>query len=176
MRMGMLAAVVMVLGSAASARAQSNATLDTPYQVRAVAKLKKGDLLTLTNTGANGALSPLCGHVYAFDPVGQLLACCSCTVGANALRSLTVGADVFEGAKPPKAGSFVVFGSAQVGGDCNPGAVGALAVGLLASKGDFPFTPSTLSAGEFSRLQGGCAALHPAGNLCPVCRDQSPVH
>lgn len=169
MRLLVTTTLTMILGCS-TVWAQSAATLDTPFQVRVVPKLRKADLITLTSTGAVGAAS-MCAHVYAFEPGGQLVACCSCVVAPNMLRSLALGADVFEGAKPPKAATFDVLGAVTVGGTCNAAAPGALATGILASKGELPFTPSTLSAGELNSLVTRCGFLHATPGICPACRD-----
>lgn len=163
--------VGMVLCFSAVASAQPNVTFDSPFQVRAVTKLKKGDLINITNTGAANA--NLCAHVYAFDQTGQFLACCSCVVAPNTLTSLTVGADVLEGRKPfPKAAVFKVLGATTIGGTCNGAGPGALASGLGVWKGEAAFMPSTLSAGELNALTTRCGFLHAVANICPVCRTE----
>lgn len=162
------ATLAVLLCFAAEASAQPNVTFDSPFQVRTATKIKKGDLLNITNTGATN--TNLCAHVYAFDGGGQMLACCSCVVAPNALRSLSVGTDVFEGAKPPKSGIFKVLASTVVGGTCNGAAPGALSTGLVASRNDLSFIPATLSAGELTNLQMRCLSLHAVANICPLCR------
>jgi hypothetical protein len=169
----MLKLAIMTLGLvlclATAASAQPNVTFDTPFQIRAATKLKKGDLINITNGGASNA--NLCAHVYAFEPAGQMLACCSCLVPPNTLTSLTVGPDVFEGRKPlPKAAVFKVLGAAPVSGTCNPAAPGSLSSGLVVWRGEGAFSPVTLSAGELSGLTTRCGFLHVLPNICPICR------
>jgi hypothetical protein len=161
--------VGLVLGFAAVASAQSNATLDSPFQIRAATKLKKGELINITNSGARGG--DICANVYAFEPDGQMLACCSCLVQSNTLKSLAVGPDVFEDRKPfPKAAVFKVLASVPVGGTCNGAAPGAITTGLGVWRGEHAFLPSTLSAGELAGLTARCGFLHVTANVCPVCR------
>jgi len=158
-------AMGLLLGSAATAWGQA---VDTPYQVRAVSKLKKNDLINLTNTGATNAT--MCAHVYAFDTAGQFLACCSCLVAPNTLASVTVGHDVLADRKPfPKAAVFNVVASQPSAGVCDGRSVGTLVQGLLVSKGDTPFSPSTLSAGEFAGLMARCSFLHTQPSACGAC-------
>ena len=164
-----LTMLAVALALAGSASAQTNATLDSPFQVRAVPKLKKSELVTFTNTGATNA--SLCANLYAFDPQGQMLACCSCLVAPNTLRSLAIGADVFEGTKPPKAAVLKALTSTPVGGTCNATAIGALASGLLTMKGELPFLPATLSAGELNSLLMRCTFTNPAPITCAACRE-----
>jgi hypothetical protein len=171
MRMLVAVTLAIILGGATAASAQSNASLDTPYQVRVVPKLKKGDLINLTNTGALGNAT-LCAHVYAFDPAGQLAACCSCPLPPFSFRSLAVGADVFTGTKPPKAAVFKVIGAAVAGGTCNAAQPGALATGLGAWKGELQFLPSTLSAGELSGLITRCGIVQATPRTCAICGSQ----
>lgn len=159
--------VGLVLYCATVASAQPNVTFDSPFQVRPATKLKKGDLINITNTGATNA--NLCAHVYAFDPGGQMLACCSCLVAPNTLRSLKVGDDVFQGLKAPKAAVFKVLTAGPVGGACNGATPGALSSGLGVWRNENAFMPSTLSAGELSALTMRCGFLHATPNICPTC-------
>lgn len=165
----LMAVLAMVLGGSATAWAQSSATLDTPYQLRFVPKLKKGDTINLANAGALGSSASLCAHVYVSEPGGQMVACCSCPLPPLQTRSLGIGADVFEGVKPPKAGLIKILGAATVGGTCNAASPGALSVGLSAWKGELQFLPATLSAGELSGLITRCGILNPTPKTCPVC-------
>jgi hypothetical protein len=170
LRLGLtILAVALAIAVAGTASAQPNVTLDSPFQVRAVPKLKKSELITFTNTGATNA--NVCANVYAFDPQGQMVACCSCLVAPNTLRSLAIGADVFEGTKPPKAGVLKTLTSIPVAGTCNAAAPAALATGLLTMKGELPFVPATLSAGELSGLTMRCTFLNAAPVTCVACRE-----
>ena len=163
-----LAMVGLMLCMATAASAQPNVTFDSPFLVRAAAKLKKNDLITIVNTGA--ANQSLCANLYAFQPDGQFLACCSCLVGQNTSRSLAVGNDVLENPKPfPKAAHFQILASIPVAGACNAATVGSLSSGLSALKGEASFTPATLSAGQLSGLLTRCSFLHATAHTCPAC-------
>jgi hypothetical protein len=93
------------LAFSATAFAQANATLDTPFQVRYAANLTLGEsYIDITNTGANGAplLGPgfggasgnICVNVYAFDPGEELISCCSCLVTPDQTVNLGVNRDL----------------------------------------------------------------------------------
>lgn len=154
---------------------------DTPYQIRFANNLKKKDTILLSNSGASSTVpSPqngrLCMNVYAFGSSGPMLDCCSCPVAANSLVALNLVKDVLGDRKAfPK--SLVIKLMATTGGgnaaNCNAAtaASGAnvLATGMLAWKGESPFTPATLSAAELSSLVTQCGFLHPTPNTCPPC-------
>lgn len=161
----------LVLGLAAVASAQNPVTIDSPFQIQAAPKVKKGELINITNTGARGTGGDICADVYAFEPGGQMLACCACLVQPNTLKSLAVGADVFENRKPlPKRAVFKVLATVPVSGACNAATPGALTAGLLVWRGDNAFLPATLSAGELTGLATRCGFLHATPNVCPICR------
>ena len=153
---------------------------DTPFQVRAYAGLKPKDAITVTNTGASSnAINPqngaLCANAYALSATtGDVLDCCSCPVAPNALVSIPIIDDLLEHQKP-KSKNVVVKVMATVVPPpfCDPSSVGiganSLATGILASQGEIPFTASTLSASELTRLNGQCGAIHPGGNGCFAC-------
>jgi hypothetical protein len=163
-----IATVGLMLCVATTAWAQPNVTFDSPFLVRAAAKLKKNDLITILNSGATN--QNVCANVYAFQPDGQFLACCTCLVPQNTSRSLAVGNDVLENPKPfPKAAHFQILASLPVGGSCNAAAVGSIVSGLTALKGELSFTPATLSAGQLSGLLTRCGFLHATPHTCPPC-------
>lgn len=168
MRIRVVAMVGLMLSLPTAASAQGNVTFDGPFLVRAAPKLKKNDLITIVNTGATA--QSVCANVYAFQPDGQFLACCSCLVGQNTSRSLAVGNDVLENPKPfPKAAHFQILASLPVAGSCNPASVGSLAPGLTALKGEASFTPATLSAGQLNGMLTRCSFLHATPHICPPC-------
>ncbi|MGA7239084.1 MAG: hypothetical protein WBY44_25610 [Bryobacteraceae bacterium] len=97
--------LLAALALSATAFAQANATLDTPFQVRYAANLNLGEsYIDITNTGANGAplLGPgfggasgnICVNVYAFDPGEELISCCSCLVTPDQTVNLGVNRDL----------------------------------------------------------------------------------
>jgi hypothetical protein len=166
--------------------AQNPVTADSPYQVRYTANLNKGDsLVNLVNTNAsNGSI---CVNAYAVSPnTGDLVACCSCSVGSNHLASFNVKT-VLLGNTVPASGSVVVKLIAST--SCNPASIPELSFGLAAwgttvhplpktSAGtlvafstvtETAFTPSTLSAAELASLTSQCGAL-PSHSSCSSCQ------
>lgn len=169
-----LMALAIVLASVTTASAQPNVTFDSPFLVRPIPKLKKNNVIAITNTGAAGTVDR-CAHLYVFDPGGQMLACCSCLVSPNTLRSLAIGPGVLGNPKPfPKAAVVKILGAAPVSNECNAVNPGALSSGLVVTDGGTPFSPSTLSAGEFSGLTTRCSFLPTNATLCAGCRPTSP--
>jgi hypothetical protein len=153
---------------------------DTPFQVRAATHIKKRDTIDISNTGASSTqVSPqngkVCANVYAFDTAGPMIACCTCLIPANGLVSLSLAADVLEGRRPsPKAMVLKLMASTGTTGVCNAATVGTgsnvLMTGMVAWKGDTPFTPATLSAAELQSLNTQCGFLHASPNICLACR------
>jgi hypothetical protein len=160
-------------------------------------------VVNITNTGANGAglasgtsasvTGSICVNVYAFSPDEQMVSCCSCPVTPNGLVSLSAQRDLISNTLTPAVPTSIVvklLASAPVGGSCNGSAAapGAIVSGLAAwgttihtntsPSGGFAvtetaFTPSTLSAGEFSRLTALCTFINANGSgfgICSSCR------
>ena len=171
----------LVLGVAAVAFGQAGGqAADTPFQVLPITTLKSKDAVSVSNSGASSTVaSPqngtLCANVYGLSAeTGQLIDCCSCRVAPNALVSIPIIDDLLGHPKPkPKAVVVKVLATLPSGPACDTGGVGngsnVLATGVLARKGDTPFTPATLSAAELTSLNTQCAALHPGGNGCFAC-------
>jgi hypothetical protein len=157
---------------------------DSPFQVGVVANdLTRSDtLLAFTNSGAS-ATTPtngqICVNVYAMSGNGTapsaVSACCSCKVQPNGFVSVSVNTDVLGSVVPkPKNAVIKLIGTNGAAGVCNASTVGSQSIltGMVAVQGapqsaqlgapgtpNIPFTPSTLSAGEFSRLQTQCAGF-----------------
>ena len=195
-RLLLIAALVL----ATAAFAQNPITADSPFQVRYASNLNAGDsVINITNTGARGAglqagttasiTGSLCVSAYAFSPDEQMIACCSCPVTPNGLRSLSaqdfIGHIRFGGPS-----SFVVklLASIPVGGSCAGSAAspGSLAQGMAAwgttlhaapgggyQVTETSFIPATLSDGELSRLTNHCMFILANGSgygICKSCR------
>lgn len=174
--------VVMAVGVVAvwSGMAFAQAS-DTPFQVRVVTNLKKKDTIAFTNSGASSTVGipqngKLCMNVYALSTTGPMLDCCTCPVAANSLAVLGITTDVLANRKPlPKA--LVLKTMATNGGgnavSCNaatPGTGGdVFSTGMLAWKGESPFSPATLSAAELTSLVTQCGILHATPVVCPAC-------
>jgi hypothetical protein len=166
---GILASV-FVLCFAAQAFGQA---ADGPFQVRAYSGLKPHDAVTVINDGATNA--PICANAYALSATtGDVLDCCSCPVAPNAMVSIPIIDDLLEHQKPKSKNLVIkVMATTVPPGFCDGSNVGgtgnALAAGIVASQGELPFSPSTLSAAELSRLNGQCGAFHQGGTGCFAC-------
>jgi hypothetical protein len=163
----------LVLGASSLAFGQA---MDTPFQVRFAANVKKKDVVRVTNSGANGSGigGQICANVYAFSTDGPMIGCCACPLLPNAFASIPIVADVLGSPKPlPKQVVLKLMASKGGAQGCEPGTVGignnALVLGLLAWKGEDPFAPATLSAGELSTLNQQCLVLHPTPSICASC-------
>ena len=144
--------VVIVLSLASNVWSQ--ATLDTPFQVRYATNLDIADsFVNITNTGANGAplLGPgfgspagnICANVYAFSPDEQLISCCSCLITPNGLKTLSAVNDLVDNTLTGEVPTSIVIkllgtlaGAGGTGTSCTNSAAGAAAAtivpGLLA--------------------------------------------
>src|SRR5262249_33969471 len=75
---------------------------DTPFQVHYASNLNLGDpKITIMNDGANSTIAvptqdgQICVNVYGFAATtGSMTSCCTCYIQANAIRSLSVWADL----------------------------------------------------------------------------------
>ena len=142
---------------------------DTPFQMRAVTNLKTHDAIVVSNSGATA--QNLCANAYALAASdGELLECCSCEVAPDALRSIPIVADLLANPKPRPKAVVLKLTATALGGGCNAGSVESLVAGLTAWKGETPFTPATLSAGEYAGLTSQCATLHPSAQICGACQ------
>jgi hypothetical protein len=185
--------------------AQPNVTLDSPFQVRYASNLNLGDsVINITNSGARGAglqsgtsasvTGAICANVYAFSPDEQMIACCSCPVTPNGLRSLSAQRDLISNTLTPAVPTSIViklYASVPVGGSCTGSAAapGAGTSGMVAWGTtlhstvtppaaplygvETPFIPATLSAGELSRLTNLCTFILANGSgfgVCPTCQ------
>ena len=195
-------ALCVAVALSTTALAQPNVTLDSPFQVRYASNLNVGDsVINITNTGARGAglqagttasiTGSICANVYAFSPDEQMIACCSCPVTPNGLRSLSAQQDLINNTLTPAVPTSIVIkllASAPVGGSCagSAAAPGALTSGMAAwgttihaAPGgghrvtETQFTPATLSDGELSRLTNLCTFIIANGSgfgVCNSCR------
>jgi hypothetical protein len=196
----MFLGVVVVLSLATNVWSQPNVTVDTPFQVGYAANLNLRDsLVNITNSGARGAglgggtgastTGAICANVYVFSPDEEMVACCSCPVTPNGLKSLSARQDLISNTLTPAVPTSIVvkiLGSTPVGGSCSNSAAtpGATTSGLLAwgatvhqntvdntiATTEFPFLPATLSAGELSRLTNLCTFILADGSGFGICR------
>ena len=176
----MLAGLIACVG-ATNAHAQA---VDTFFQVNFATDLASiPTLITLSYDGANGIANPICANAYAFSANGPMLACCSCRLGPNNVRQVSVRNDLLLSANktPPDSVVIKLMGSSTGNAACNAATVGlagnSLTTGMVAwsrrgsvaFNNGVPFTPATLSAGELSTILTQCSALEAAGRTCCSC-------
>jgi len=195
---------VVIVAMAAFAQVQ-----DGPYKVSYASNLNVGDaMINITNTGALGAAlqsgtsasitGSICANVYAFSPDEQMVACCSCPVTPNGLRSLSASRDLINNSLTPATPTSIVIkllGTVPTGGSCTNSAANVQsttqASGLVAwatsvhsavtppasgqQSGPFTitehaFVPATLSTGELTRLGTLCNFILANGSGYGICR------
>jgi hypothetical protein len=148
----MLATVALLALAALAANAQEVGP--GAYQVNYVSGA--GGTIRLLNPGFGRTSpfdrAPLCANIYVYRPDEQLLACCSCPVTANGLRTINVAANLINNplqpplTTPANVGEFAIKIVSTVAGTsgCTNGAVGnappfptaaGFATGALASPG-----------------------------------------
>ena len=151
-----------------------------------------------TSAAVGGAI---CANVYSFTPDEQVVSCCSCPVTPNGLASFSLKNDIvanrLTGAIPTST-VVKLLATAPVGGTCvnSAAAPAPLAAGMVAwgtklhtasatgggTQGgggatyavtEVPFTSSSLSASELSRLRQLCSFILAQGSgsgVCASCR------
>lgn len=164
------------------------------YQVRYISNLNAGDsFVDLTDTGFNGGVDPagdICANVYVFAADQQLVACCSCPLTPNHLKTLSGQSDLIHNALTPGVASAVTVGllvTANPNGNataCNAASVTAsqLTVGLRAygtalhalpggsyGVGETVFSPAGLSASELMKMTQFCAFIQNDGSRYGIC-------
>jgi len=141
----------------------------------------------------------ICVNAYAFSPDEQLISCCSCFVTPDGLASLSVRNDLISNTLTPGVPTGIVvklLSSAGTGNGCSAATVGTAPntiVSGLAAWGttihplpvtpgtpattfgvtETPFTPSTLSAAELTRITTLCGFIQTNGSgfgICKACR------
>lgn len=202
-----LVALISSIAFGISAKAHAQA-VDTPYQVKILASSSQVDaVISVVNDGARGASNTpgntaavtgaICANFFAYSSTdGSLISCCSCPVGPNAARILSVNTDfipVPTASKIPTRTVVKLIATVPAGGSCNNSAgtvtSGTLTIGLLAwgtsalpllqvnpqlsihQQSESSFSPATLSAGEFAKLGNQCAFYNGNGpdRVCPSC-------
>jgi hypothetical protein len=159
------------------------------YQVRYAANLNVGDsFINLTNTGVNGGFDPagnICANVYVIDPAQEVLACCSCPLTPNHLKTLSVVNDLTSNLLTPGTPTSVSI-ALLASTNCNASGVnGTNLVGGLRAWGttihasvpagtfattETPFSPSALSASELSKLTLYCGFIQANGSGFGICK------
>jgi len=173
--------------------AQTNTVVPAPpdaYQVRYAANLFIGDsVVNLTNAGTVGGFEPLgniCANVYVFAEDQQLVACCSCPLTPNHLKTLSVRNDLISNTLTPGVPTGVTIALLATAGTCNAAAPGDFVGGLRAwgttihqrpdaayDVTETAFLPADLSATELLKLTSYCGFIQANGSgygICKSCR------
>jgi hypothetical protein len=163
---------------------------DDTYQVRYAANLNIGDsYVDFTNTGATvaaGVTQNLCANIYTFDPAEELIACCTCSVTPNALKSLSVVNSLISDPLTPAIPSSVVIKLVASTGACNAATVTGVAHGLLAwgttlhqntstgtpsySLSEAAFSFATLTDAELVHITATCGFIESNGSGFGICK------
>jgi hypothetical protein len=172
-------------GNTATASVAVGDTLQVGY----AANLLTGDsFLNLTNTGESG--NSMCVNVYAFNPSGSMVSCCSCLVTPNALVSLSARNDLINNTLTPSIPSSIVMKLVPsiVGQNstCNAAmpTKATLTYGLRAwtttlhvnlgtsptSLGENPLGEASLSDSELTKLTQTCGFIEQNGSGFGTCR------
>ncbi len=134
----------------------------------------------------------ICVNVYTFSPDEQLISCCACPVTPNALVSLSARNDLISNTLTPGVPTSIVIKLLASPGapTCNPSAPGGIAQAGMAAWGttihalpvtpgspattygetETPFTNSTLSAAELTRITTLCGFIQTNGSGFGICR------
>jgi hypothetical protein len=135
----------------------------------------------------------ICVNIYAFDPLEELFACCSCPVTPNGLNSLSAQHDLLPNSLflgTPDSLTVKLLASTPIaGGRCDPSSPtpanlvrgmrawvtsphlntsGTPAVGYQLSETEF--SKAELSATELAKLAGFCAFIQANGSGFGICR------
>ena len=162
------------------------------YQVRYAANLTAGDsVVNLTNAGSNFGFDPegdICANVYVFAEDQQLVACCTCPLTPNHLRTLSVVNDLIGNTLTPGTPigvTVALLASANPSGlpsACNASTPGDLSSGLRAwgttlhaapgggyAVTETAFSYAPLSGSEFAKLTSYCAFIIADGSGYGIC-------
>ena len=147
---------------------------------------KGGSFVNLTNAGSVAGTDPagdICANVYVFAADQQLIACCSCPLTPNHLRTLSVSSDLATNVVPPNLPNDVTV-ALVASTSCDPAAVTAvsLAEGLSAWRttlhalagGSYAVTENafaiaSLSASELAKLTSICGFIQSNGSGSGIC-------
>jgi hypothetical protein len=189
-------AALTPVGPGADVPYQVRYATNLSYGDSAVIISNTGASSTSVNPVTGSLNGNLCANVYTLSPDEQLISCCSCPVTPDALASLSVDADLISntltGVKP---NSVVIKLVASLEVATNPISDGLAAWGttvhglgptvVLPSGGsapplgttlgltETPFTSSTMSAAELTRLNTLCGFIQGNGSgygICNSCR------
>jgi len=167
-----------------------------PFQIAFATGLNGAETyINISNSGSSSVLrhpDNICVSVYAFNPSGTMLACCSCLVTPNSLFNFGVNRDILSvvpGGVLPTSAVIKLLAtlppSANIGCFNNAATASSQtqAAGLLAdivtthlsasgaaTTTAEKFHDATLSQSELNLLTTGCSAVSAAGAVCNACR------
>ena len=159
------------------------------YQLGYAANLNVGDsFVNFTNTGVQGGFDPagnICANVYVVDPAQEVLACCSCPLTPNHLKTLSVKNDLASNLLTPGTPTSITM-AVIASTSCNAAGVNAgNIVGGLRSwfttlhatptAGSYAvtenaFAKADLSASELSKLTLYCGFIQANGSGYGICK------
>lgn len=162
------------------------------FQVGYAANLAAGDsVVNLTSAGTEGGFDPagdICANVYVFAEDQQLIACCTCPLTPNHLKTLSVQKDLISNTLTPGVPigvTIAVFASTDK--VCNAAAILATGASGLRAWGttlhaapgggfavtEVPYSPADVSPTEFRKLVDYCGFIQANGSgfgICGSCR------
>ena len=185
---------VAILSMSIPCGAQNVAAPADAYQVRYAANLTVGDsVVNMTNTGVNGGFDPggnICANVYALDANQSLVACCTCPLTPNHLKTLSVRRDLISNTLTPgvpTAITVALLASSQPSCNASTPTAANLSGGLRAwgttihtlpsgamGVTETAFEQSVLSTSEMSKLTLYCGFIQAIGSgygICQSCRE-----
>lgn len=187
---GWLFLAVLVLATVASA--QPVDSYQVAYMANYGATANGDDVINITNAGALDGLDPrgtICANIYVFDPAEELVACCSCPVTPNALRSLSAKQDLISNVLTPGTPSHITVAMLATNGaapnSCNAAnpTTGTLVSGMRAwattlhagPAGGYVtteniFQDAALSASQLLKLTSYCNMIQVNGSSYGICK------
>ena len=145
--------------------------------------------MNLTNTGNVNGFDPagdICANVYVFAEDQQLIACCTCPLTPNHLKTLSAQKDLVSNTLTPGVPIGITTMLVASSGACNASNPGPLVGGLrawgstlhAAPGGGFTTTEANflnvpLSETEFTKLTSLCGFIQADGSgfgICGSCR------
>ncbi|MDX2153755.1 MAG: hypothetical protein SFV54_23630 [Bryobacteraceae bacterium] len=186
MRVHLLLATLLV---ATVAFAQTIPAPTDAYQIRYAANLAVGEsFINITNAGSVNGFEPagnICANVYVFDADQQLVACCTCPLTPNHLKTLGVRADLTSNTLTPGVPASATIALLATTGTCNAATVTAdrLVAGMRAwgttihalptggyGVGETEFSSAPLSATQLQKLTTYCGFIQANGSGYGICR------
>jgi hypothetical protein len=160
------------------------------FQVRYAANLFVGDsVVNLTNAGSVGGFEPagnICANVYVFAEDQQLVACCTCPLTPNHLKTLSIRNDLISNTLTPGVPIGVTVALLATNGACNAAVPVGFVAGLRAwgttihmkpdatyGVTETAFLPAVLSESELLKLTSYCGFIQANGSgygICKSCR------